>query len=191
MLSQSSYYSHDDLRLHFGLGAASRVDEIEVRWPSGKVQTVKDVDARRVVKIVRAMRGCPPRWFSAAGGKATGRRAKRVKARGGGAPRALRNAERAGVAGLAVRRRSARREIARGSCPAAPAATTDACGRHMSGAPMRRAGRWDLRGSHGPKSPRGIAARDFRLRRAAACSASRQPARPATPSHQNRLVGSS
>ena len=44
MLSQSSYYSHDDLRVHFGLGAASRVDEIEVRWPSGKVQTVKDVD---------------------------------------------------------------------------------------------------------------------------------------------------
>ena len=38
VLSQSSYYSHDDLRLHFGLGAASRVDEIEVRWPNGQVQ---------------------------------------------------------------------------------------------------------------------------------------------------------
>jgi hypothetical protein len=51
VLSQSSYYSHDDLRVHFGLGAASRVDEIEVRWPSGQVQRLKDVEARRLVKI--------------------------------------------------------------------------------------------------------------------------------------------
>jgi hypothetical protein len=52
VLSQSSYYSHDDLRLHFGLGGASRVDEIEVRWPSGHVQQLKNVDARTVVKLV-------------------------------------------------------------------------------------------------------------------------------------------
>ena len=43
VLSQSSYYSHDDLRVHFGLGSRSRVDEIEVRWPSGRVQRLKDV----------------------------------------------------------------------------------------------------------------------------------------------------
>ena len=52
VLSQSSYYSHDDLRVHFGLGSRSRVDEIEVRWPSGQVQRLKDVEGRRVVKIV-------------------------------------------------------------------------------------------------------------------------------------------
>jgi hypothetical protein len=52
VLSQSSYYSHDDLRVHFGLGSHSRVDEIEVRWPSGRVQRLKDVEGRRVVKIV-------------------------------------------------------------------------------------------------------------------------------------------
>ena len=52
VLSQSSYYSHDDLRLHFGLGAAARVDDIEVRWPNGGVQQMKNVDVRRVVKIV-------------------------------------------------------------------------------------------------------------------------------------------
>jgi hypothetical protein len=52
VLSQSSYYSHDDLRLHFGLGAATRVDDIEVRWPNGAVQQIKNVDARRVVTIV-------------------------------------------------------------------------------------------------------------------------------------------
>ena len=51
VLSQSSYYSHDDLRLHFGLGTASRVDEIEVRWPGGQVQRMKGVEGRTVVKI--------------------------------------------------------------------------------------------------------------------------------------------
>jgi hypothetical protein len=52
VLSQSSYYSHDDLRVHFGLGSRSRADEIEVRWPSGRVQRMKDVEGRRVVTVV-------------------------------------------------------------------------------------------------------------------------------------------
>lgn len=52
VLSQSSYYSHDDLRVHFGLGAASRVDELEVRWPGGQVHRLEDVEARRVVKVI-------------------------------------------------------------------------------------------------------------------------------------------
>jgi enediyne biosynthesis protein E4 len=52
VLSQSSYYSHDDLRLHFGIGAASRVESIEVRWPDGGVQTLTDVQPRQVVKII-------------------------------------------------------------------------------------------------------------------------------------------
>ena len=51
VLSQASYYSHDDLRQHFGLGAASRADSIEVFWPSGAVQVLKDVAGRRVVTI--------------------------------------------------------------------------------------------------------------------------------------------
>jgi hypothetical protein len=51
-VSQSSYYSHDDMRLHFGLGAASRVESIEVRWPSGRVQRVTDVEPRRLLRIV-------------------------------------------------------------------------------------------------------------------------------------------
>ena len=51
VLSQSSYYSHDDLRLHFGIGAGSRVESIEVRWPDGRVQRLTNVEPRRVVKI--------------------------------------------------------------------------------------------------------------------------------------------
>jgi len=51
VVSQSSYYSHDDLRLHFGLGAASQADTIEIRWPSGGVQTLRDVRGDRVLAV--------------------------------------------------------------------------------------------------------------------------------------------
>jgi enediyne biosynthesis protein E4 len=50
-LSQTSYYSHDDLRLHFGLGAATSAETIEVQWPSGGKETVRTVAAGRVVTI--------------------------------------------------------------------------------------------------------------------------------------------
>jgi enediyne biosynthesis protein E4 len=51
VLSQSSYYSHDDLRLHFGLGSADRVEQIDVRWPSGATQVLKDVAAGQILKV--------------------------------------------------------------------------------------------------------------------------------------------
>jgi hypothetical protein len=51
VLSQSSYYSHDDLRLHFGLGSAVKADAIEIRWPSGAVETLHDVEGNTVVAI--------------------------------------------------------------------------------------------------------------------------------------------
>ena len=50
-LSQTSYYSHDDLRMHFGLGSAAGADTIEVRWPSGRIDTLHDVRGGRVVTI--------------------------------------------------------------------------------------------------------------------------------------------
>ena len=51
VLSQSSYYSHDDLRLPFGLGGAATADRIEVRWPSGRRDVVTDVSANQRVTI--------------------------------------------------------------------------------------------------------------------------------------------
>jgi hypothetical protein len=56
VLSQSSYYSHDDLRAHFGLGSADRADRIEVRWPSGHVDVLRDVPAGRVVQVKEGTR---------------------------------------------------------------------------------------------------------------------------------------
>jgi hypothetical protein len=54
VLSQSSYYSHDDLRAHFGLGDASKADRLDITWPSGRTETFKDVHARRVLIVKEA-----------------------------------------------------------------------------------------------------------------------------------------
>jgi hypothetical protein len=51
VVSQSSYYSHDDLRLHFGLGSAARADRVEIRWPGGATQVVTDVRANQVLPL--------------------------------------------------------------------------------------------------------------------------------------------
>jgi hypothetical protein len=51
VLSQTSYYSVDDLRPSFGLGRAAIADRIEVRWPAGGVDVVAGVAADRVVTI--------------------------------------------------------------------------------------------------------------------------------------------
>ncbi|MCL6650282.1 MAG: CRTAC1 family protein, partial [Chloroflexi bacterium] len=49
--SGSSYLSESDHRAYFGLGAASRVEELEIRWPSGVVQTLRDVPANQVLVV--------------------------------------------------------------------------------------------------------------------------------------------
>jgi len=46
-----SYASSLDPRVHFGLGADTMVKEIELHWPSGKVQTLKNVKADQILKV--------------------------------------------------------------------------------------------------------------------------------------------
>jgi hypothetical protein len=36
--SGSSYISNNDMRVHFGLGSATKVDWVEIRWPSGVLE---------------------------------------------------------------------------------------------------------------------------------------------------------
>ena len=55
VMSGSGYYSQNDLRLHFGLGSAKRVELVEVRWPSGAVQSVRDVGVNQVVRVQEEM----------------------------------------------------------------------------------------------------------------------------------------
>ncbi len=49
--SGSGYLSQNDLRLHFGLGDATRIDKLIVRWLCGKVQTLQDVETNQVLVI--------------------------------------------------------------------------------------------------------------------------------------------
>jgi hypothetical protein len=42
-----SYLSQNDFRVHFGLGAATSVDRLEVRWPNGNEQTWQNLDGDR------------------------------------------------------------------------------------------------------------------------------------------------
>jgi hypothetical protein len=49
--SGGSYYSQNDLRVHFGLGKNQRVKSIEIRWPSGQVETLKDIAANQLITV--------------------------------------------------------------------------------------------------------------------------------------------
>jgi hypothetical protein len=51
VMSGSSYYSHNDFRLHFGLGPARTVDALEVAWPSGHKEAFKDLPADHLFVI--------------------------------------------------------------------------------------------------------------------------------------------
>jgi hypothetical protein len=46
--SSNSYYSANDLRIHFGLADAQKADLVEIRWPSGIVDTWRDLNANRL-----------------------------------------------------------------------------------------------------------------------------------------------
>jgi len=49
--SSSGYFSQNDLRVHFGLEKAEKVDLLEIRWPSGTVETFKDIKANQLIFV--------------------------------------------------------------------------------------------------------------------------------------------
>ncbi len=54
-----SYLSSHDRRVHFGIGPADRVERLEVRWPSGRVETRTDLPADTIIRWEEA-KGSPP-----------------------------------------------------------------------------------------------------------------------------------
>jgi hypothetical protein len=50
-LGGTSYSSASDPRLLFGLGASALIDEVEVKWPSGQIRTLKNVKANQYLAI--------------------------------------------------------------------------------------------------------------------------------------------
>jgi len=49
--SGDSYISQSDLRLHFGLEKRTKIDSIQVRWPSGAVDKISGIGVNRIVVI--------------------------------------------------------------------------------------------------------------------------------------------
>ena len=47
-----SYLSQNDLRVHFGIGKHSKIDVIEIRWPSGKTELIKGLNADKFYSIL-------------------------------------------------------------------------------------------------------------------------------------------
>jgi hypothetical protein len=41
--SGGSYISHNDIRVHFGLGDRTKVDRLQIRWPNGRIETATDL----------------------------------------------------------------------------------------------------------------------------------------------------
>ncbi|HLK20691.1 MAG TPA: CRTAC1 family protein [Bryobacteraceae bacterium] len=49
--SGGSYLSQNDLRLHFGVGKARRIDQVEIDWPSGAHQVETGLEVNRVIAL--------------------------------------------------------------------------------------------------------------------------------------------
>ena len=49
--TSSGYLSSSDPRVHFGLGASAVADSIEIHWPSGIVQTLKNVKGDQQIQV--------------------------------------------------------------------------------------------------------------------------------------------
>jgi enediyne biosynthesis protein E4 len=49
--SGGGYFSQNDLRVHFGIGAAEKVELLEIRWPSGQTDSLKDLQPNQLYYV--------------------------------------------------------------------------------------------------------------------------------------------
>ena len=50
--SGGSYLSQNDLRVHFGLGSADKIQSVTIHWPSGKVETLSNLAADKFYSVL-------------------------------------------------------------------------------------------------------------------------------------------
>ena len=50
--SGRSYLSQNDLRVHFGLGGSTKVDKVQIRWPSGLVEDLTNLSADHYYSVI-------------------------------------------------------------------------------------------------------------------------------------------
>ena len=60
--SGASYLCQNDLQLHFGVEKVTRIDRVEIRWPSGLVETYKELETNQLL-IVTEGKGIQQRNF--------------------------------------------------------------------------------------------------------------------------------
>ena len=49
--SGGSYLSHNDIRVHFGLGSSNRIDRVRIHWPNSSIQECTGLEANRFVTV--------------------------------------------------------------------------------------------------------------------------------------------
>jgi hypothetical protein len=49
--STTGYLSQNDFRMHFGIGDATLIDQVEIKWPSGKVQRLENLQSNQIITI--------------------------------------------------------------------------------------------------------------------------------------------
>lgn len=49
--SGGGYFSQNDLRVHFGIGNAAKIELLEVHWPSGLVDVMKDIQPNQLIFV--------------------------------------------------------------------------------------------------------------------------------------------
>jgi enediyne biosynthesis protein E4 len=55
------FMSSSDRRVHFGLGAESKINHVEIRWPSGTVQRIEKPGADQILKVKEAAGKAEPK----------------------------------------------------------------------------------------------------------------------------------
>ena len=58
--SGGSYLSQNDLRVHFGLGSVTRIDSVEIRWPSGAIDKIGSLAVDQFYSVLEG-KGIVPR----------------------------------------------------------------------------------------------------------------------------------
>ena len=58
IVAGTSFLSHSDIRAHFGLQRATKVERLVVRWPGGRVEEFRDLDADQWLVITEGQGDC-------------------------------------------------------------------------------------------------------------------------------------
>jgi len=61
--SGGSYLSQNELRLHFALSTPAKIDRVEIRWPSGKLNTLTDFPVDQFHSVLGGTGVVPPEGF--------------------------------------------------------------------------------------------------------------------------------